>query len=334
MRTLIMAVLILIVTMLAGCLDTTASRLLIESVEEEEQAWISFGDPRKAKVFSMPISYNPTPPQIGDVRDVVVHIRYGDTQPVTDFLHLRVVGGIELIGEEGVEFFRYTEADEELVFGSIGSPKWCGGPDYYFPIPPSKIVLVQFRITEYNSEKGFCGGGINIAHNYRLEFAVTRTGSEGELAHAKQRHPDAKSLRVTGGTTVRYPVDRYDMLTAQEIPAHWHPSQWGILTPERIATLEEKPTDATIPPKTRLYNTRWNAELALALEDYLLFSSLIERYREMHKEEFPNARTMHDEGYWAQYIGYFARWAFPNDYPPAHIIAKYPMVDIEGGWPQ
>lgn len=315
-------VLACLVAMLAGCFDTPASRLLIDSVDEE-RAWVSFGDPRIATVFSMPISYNPAPLQIGDEPDVVVHLRYGSTQPVTDFLQLRIEGGIQLIGKEGIDFFQYTEADEELVFGSLGSPQWCGGPDYYFPIPPSKIVSVQFRVVKHGDGggKGICGVSEG---NYAFHFAVTRTGSEGELASHKHRNPDVKSVRVTSGTTLWLPVMNEDMFYA-DIAEHRHPSQWGILTPELIATLDYKPTDATIPTKTRLYNMRWNAELALAREDYILFPSLIESYRELLNV---------GEDKWGRYLGYFARQAFPNDYPPAHIIAKYPMVDIEGGWPE
>lgn len=304
-----MLIVALVLLALAGCFNTTASRLLMESADEERE-WFSSKDPRIPGQFSMPISYNPVPPQIGDVRDLTVHIRYGDAIPFTEFMTLRIAGGIELIGEEGVDFFHYTPNDEERVKGSLGSPQWFGGPNYYFRIPPSRIIPIQFRVI-----------GESDDDYYRLDFLVRFT-----------REDTPKTVFGDGTFLTFYPPDF--RLLRGVIPSQCRPSQWDLFSEEFLATLDYKPADtATVPPKTRLYNATWNWKLASTRGDTEIAELWDTIVGAMYNEIYPSGKAFHEEFKYSYNLGYFAIWAFPNDYPPEKMTRLFPETVLEGEWP-
>lgn len=315
MRVLITAVVCIAMLLLAGCkVDSITNRLLIDAVDEE-RVWWSNADPRIPGIFTMPISYNPIPPQIGEERDLTVHLRYGDSVPFTEFMMLRIEGGIDLIGEEGVDFFRYTAADKERVMGSTYFPEFRGGPDYYFKIPPSRILVVQFRVTG-NPDNEW----------YRLDFVVTFT------------REDTPKTRFATGTDITYFPASVGP-TTNRWHAQCHPSQWDLFTEEYLASLDFKPIDpAIVPPKTRYYNVNWNQALAAALQDDALRWFYNDLSREIFGEILPSGKKFYEEhgGYVeSAALATFAHLTFPNDYPSQEILELIPYaVSIEGGWPE
>lgn len=313
---------------LVGCkVDSTASRLFIEASDDEREWACGAGDPRSPGEFNMPISYkviqaskewyigkdDPTTLKVGDILEITIYIDYGRTTPATKFLSVEFVrGNFEVLGEEGVDFFPFSEEwEEDPVFVEYAPP------DYLFPIQSNNTVSMRLRaLTPHVMEEP---SWIIIDNKWAtayegvwdLDFRTTlvepnrSTWSNTNVL----TFDDLNILR----TILYRPYSRYQC----------HPSQWDRLTDDFLATLVYKPTDENVTPKRRFYNVSWNLILAATRKD----RDNAEFYKELRDELEPEIDPKYGNStvYQLELVAYYA---FPDDYIPFTLAKEIVGISV------
>ena len=314
LRALVIGMAVACMTSMMGCdVESLPSQLLVEK-HDKELAWVSGMDPRIPGNFTMPVSYDPALLNVGDIREVTVHIRNGDSVPLTDYLTVTLPYGIDLVGEKGVDFIRYTEDMHDWVIGTPpGAPQWLPLPQYAIYIPPhTQKVNVTFQVIQPS-----VSGAYQINFRKSVWADESQRGTYGHLTALYYRQPGSVNLR--------------------DSPLRAHPSQWDRFTDEFLAGLDYKLTDpAVVLPKTLYYNLWWNVQLAFAHQNENLGRHYEARARALAYEVLPNGKAVREE-YNLANLDTYAKWAFPDDYPSREIreelIRSHLDASIEGGWP-
>ena len=108
---------------LSGCIDPVP-QMFPETDDVADDPVLTEPHDVAVDPLLMIISCDLNPLKVGDVRDVIVHIRYGEHVPITNYMTVHLPEEIDLVGEEGGKRQRQYEIE----------------------VPPSQDVHLRFKV--------------------------------------------------------------------------------------------------------------------------------------------------------------------------------------------